>query len=193
MFRVAVFAVLVMAYCGISSGCCCCSDFMKGFNKGFQQGLQKAQKQAEEDRRRAEEDQKKLIEQQNKDKNNPEKTSFEFIVRTGQFTLNNQPIGQGFSGTGAARNNPDLVAQPKTGPIPVGTWRVSAKRPDAKTGEPTIDLQFFNGVNVKGRIPGENFTIHPENGPNAGQSGIAAPRNVRDQFQVGNMLRVNSQ
>ena len=193
MLRVAVFALLAVAYCGIHSGCCCCTNFMKGFNKGFQEGLQKAQKQQEEERRRAEEQQKKIIEQQNKDKDKKDgQGTFDYAVRTGQFMLGNLALGVGSSGIGAARNNPALVNQPKTGPIPGGEWRVSGKRNDPKTGEPIIDMQFFNGVNVKGRIPGENFTIHAENSPNAGESGIAAPRHVRDQIQVGNMIRVDS-
>jgi hypothetical protein len=37
---------------------------------------------------------------------------------------------------------------------------------------------------VKGRIPGEKFTIHPDNGPKAGESGIAVPRNVRDAIKI---------
>jgi hypothetical protein len=175
---------------------------MKGFNKGFNQELQRAQQAqqaAEEQRRLAEQQQQKILEQQkNLDKQNKEKKdagqgTFDYIVRTGQFTLNNQPIGVGFSGVGAARNNPALFNQLKTGPIPAGTWRVSARRDDPKTGEPIIDLQLFTGAHVKGRMPnGENFTIHPENSPNAGESGIAAPRNVRDQLQVGNLIRVDT-
>jgi hypothetical protein len=163
---------------------------MKGFKKGFQQGLQKAQREAEEEKRIALQEEQKLIEQQNRD--NAGKNTFDYNVRTGQFKLNNQPIGMGFSGTGAGRNNPDLVAQLKTGPIPGGDWRVSGRRTEPKTGEPIVELEFFNGNNVKGRMPGESFTIHAENSANAGQSGIAAPRNVRDQLQVGNMLRVDS-
>ena len=46
---------------------------------------------------------------------------------------------------------------------------------------------------MKGRVPdGETFTIHPESAVNAGESGIAAPRNVREQLQVGNLVRIDT-
>lgn len=47
-------SVALVIIVGVSQlGCCCCGDFMKGFNKGFNQGLQNAQRQAEEEQRRA--------------------------------------------------------------------------------------------------------------------------------------------
>lgn len=51
MFR-SVIAVIAVAVSQL--GCCCCTDFIKGFQKGFNAGMQKAQQQqADEERRRA--------------------------------------------------------------------------------------------------------------------------------------------
>jgi hypothetical protein len=68
MSRSVFVGLIAILFCSFQTGCCCCSDFMKGFNKGFQQGLQKAQKQAEEEERRAQkakEDEAKQVIAQN--------------------------------------------------------------------------------------------------------------------------------
>jgi len=116
----------------------------------------------------------------NKDKVNPGARDYVYNQRTGQLTLDNQVIGTGFSGTGAAKNNPALQKQKKIGPIPVGEWRVAGRRNDANTAEPILELQFFNGIKIAGRMPSEAFTIHSDNAPNAGESGIAMPRHDPD-------------
>jgi hypothetical protein len=119
------------------------------------------------------------------------KTIYTFKLRTGEFSLNDKVIAKGFSGTGAARNNPDMMDQLKTGPILHFWWQVVARNNDA-AGEPILTLDLLTGGRVKGRYPGETFTIHPENGPTAGESGIALPRNARDMLEVGNIVKVDS-
>jgi hypothetical protein len=189
MARLAIFAALVITYCGLSTGCCCCSDFMKGFNEGFQKGIKKAQEEQEAERRRQEEAAKKAAEQ-NKTTDKIAKGTFEYTVRSGQFMRDGQALAVGSSGTGAARNNPAMSNQPKTGPIPGGEWRVTNVRKDPKGGEPIIDIQFTTGP-APGRA-GENFTVHPENTPTSGESGIAAPRHLRDMMQRDNVIRVDA-
>lgn len=118
---------------------------------------------------------------------NPPAGDYVYNVRTGQLTLDNQVVGVGFSGTAAARNNPALQNQAKTGPIPVGEWRIAVRINDFQTGEPILHLHPLMNPPVRF---GETFTIHADTSPTAGQSGIAMPRNVRDAIKIGSKLRV---
>jgi hypothetical protein len=131
----------------------------------------------------------------NQDMNNPFKEKvvgppadkeYVYNQRTGQLLLNNQVIGAGYSGKGAAKNNPAMQNTPKVGPIPAGEYRIAFRRNDFKTNEPIIDLHPL-GINVPGRIPGEFFNIHADSNPpgNAGESGIVMPRNVREMIEIG--------
>jgi hypothetical protein len=112
---------------------------------------------------------------------------YRYSQNTGQLKFGDQLTGTGFSGKGAARNNPESYKERLVGIIPVGDWKVERRRIDPKTGQPVIDLSLFTGGHVAGRTPvGENFTIHPDNGPNAGESGIAMPVNAINAIQVQN-------
>jgi hypothetical protein len=124
-----------------------------------------------------------------KDKDRAANPPGEFVYnqRTGQLTRDNQLVGMGFSGTGAARNNPALQNQPKTGPIPAGEWRIALRVKDFKTGEPLFHLHQLTNPPVRF---GEPFTIHADTRPNAGESGIAMPRNVRDGIKVGGFTKL---
>jgi hypothetical protein len=116
--------------------------------------------------------------------NKPKINRYTYFHNTGQFKAGDQVIATGFSGTGEAKNDPWSYKEKVTGVIPLGDWKVDRRRTDAKTGEPVFDLHLFTGGHVKGRIPGENFTIHADNAPNAGESGIALPRQARDAIQI---------
>jgi hypothetical protein len=109
---------------------------------------------------------------------------YQYNQNTGELKRGGQVIGTGFSGTGEAKNDPRSYKERTNGVIPTGDWRVERRRVDPKTGEPILDLAHFTGGHVAGRIPGENFTIHADDSPNAGESGIAMPRNVRDAIQI---------
>jgi hypothetical protein len=124
----------------------------------------------------------------NKDKAaNPRADDYVYNLRTGQLTLDNQLLGVGFSGVGGARNNPAFQNQAKTGPIPAGEWRIAVRHNDVKTGEPILHLHHLMNPPVRF---GEIFTIHADKGPNAGESGIAMPRNVRDAIKIGNFTKL---
>jgi hypothetical protein len=114
----------------------------------------------------------------------PTIVKYSYNQNTGELKRDNQVIGTGFSGKGEAKNDPHSYKEPVIGVIPIGDWKVERRRNDPKTGEPILDLSLFTGGHVKGRIPGENFTIHPEDGANAGESGIAMPRKVRDAIEI---------
>jgi hypothetical protein len=241
MYRLLAFALAVVSYTALSSGCCCCSNFAKGFNQGIQQAAEQQRQIAEQQQRafaeqqkRVLEEQQKLIEQQNKaivdpfkdkgipvdpfkdkkadpfkdknvdpfkDKNAPFKDKknvqgdgvprFVFMVKTGQWSLNNQPLGNGFTGKGAFRNSPSSSKMSRTGAMWQSDWRISNKRTDPTTKEPILDLRLENGNPPKSRA-GESITIHAENSPTAGESGIAAPRNVRDIMQVGDLIVIDT-
>jgi hypothetical protein len=126
-----------------------------------------------------------------KDKDKPAKPpaagEYVYNLRTGQLTLDNQLIGVGFSGTGAAKNNPALQNQATTGPIPAGEWRMLKPVKDFKTGEPIIAMHHLMNPPVRF---GERFTLHPDTRINAGASGIAMPRNVCDALKIGNNTRL---
>jgi hypothetical protein len=112
---------------------------------------------------------------------------YRYSQNTGQLKHGNELIGAGFSGKGAARNNPESYKEHLVGIIPVGDWKVERRRIDPKTGQPVIDLSLFTGGHVAGRTPvGETFTIHPDNSASAGESGIAMPANAINAIQVQN-------
>ncbi|MBI3821163.1 MAG: hypothetical protein HY289_00615 [Planctomycetes bacterium] len=49
-----VVAIIIVAVSQL--GCCCCTDFMKGFNKGFKEGVNRGRQQANDDGERAKQD-----------------------------------------------------------------------------------------------------------------------------------------
>jgi hypothetical protein len=43
MLRSVLIGVAVSLFCALQTGCCCCTDFMKGFKQGFEKGLKQGQ------------------------------------------------------------------------------------------------------------------------------------------------------
>jgi hypothetical protein len=104
--------------------------------------------------------------------------TFIYERSTGKLTQNNQLVGTGYSGKGAARNNPAMEAR-KDGPIPLGEYLIAQRRQDGRIGD-MRDL-VPSGNNNFGRFPFETFAIIPEtNPPNNPPSGcfIVVPVNV---------------
>jgi hypothetical protein len=116
--------------------------------------------------------------------NKPKFNIYRYNQNTGELRSGDKVLGTGFSGKGEAKNDPESFKERITGVIPTGDWQVDRRREDPKTGEPILDLHLFTGGHVNGRMPGENFTMHPDNVPNAGESGIAMPRHVREAIEI---------
>ena len=116
--------------------------------------------------------------------NKPRIIKYQYDLDTGQLKSGGQVIGTGFSGKGEAKNDRESYRERITGVIPGGDWKVERRRADPKTGEPILDLHLWTGGHVNGRIPGEDFTMHSDASPAAGESGIAMPRNVLDAIEI---------
>jgi hypothetical protein len=216
MVRAISLSLLAASLCALQSGCCCCRlpFAMRGApvvfnpppivvnqpppvivnpppdNNPFQQGdpfKDLGNKEAFKDPFKDKIPNQDKVAKDKDNPANPPAGDFVYSVRTGQLTLDNQLLGIGFSGVGAARNNPALQNQPKTGPIPVGEWRIATRVKDIKTGEPALHLHQLMNPPVRF---GEIFTIHADTRPNAGESGIAMPRNVRDAIKIGNFTKL---
>lgn len=76
---------------------------------------------------------------------------------TGDITRDGAPVGIGYSGTGAGRNNPEMQYVPNVGPIPVGTYSIGPARADGHLGPCVMDLDPVDGTDTHGR---SEFRIH---------------------------------
>jgi hypothetical protein len=78
---------------------------------------------------------------------------------TGKLTQNNQLLGTGYSGKGAARNTPAMEAQ-KDRTIRLGEHLIAQRRQDGKIGG--LHALVPGGNNNFGRFSFETFAIIPE-------------------------------
>lgn len=69
-------------------------------------------------------------------------------------------VGEGYSGTGKGRNNPDMQDVPRVGPIPRGTWGIGAPYDHPHLGPFTMNLYEPKDVNITDR---DLFRIHGDN------------------------------
>lgn len=101
-----------------------------------------------------------------------------------------QPIGSGYSGTGAGRNIPAQQNVPNIGPIPQGTYDIGPGHNSSTTGPNTMNLIPQTGTNTFGR---DLFRIHGNNADNNASTGcpIASP-DIRNQINnsLDRVLRV---
>lgn len=183
MFRTISVSLLAVALCALQSGCCCCRGFAgmmrpapivfnpppvvfnpppPAFNPPPPPAFNPPPI---------------VVDPPNFDKpfrdNNPFKDkvvlppdpplNYVYERATGTLKLNNQVIGTGYSGKGAARNNGAMEAQ-KEGPPPLGEYLMSARRNDFRFGD-TIGLLPMAGLNTFQRFPFETFGILPETNP----------------------------
>jgi hypothetical protein len=101
---------------------------------------------------------------------------------TGQLSLNGIFAGIGYSGKGNGKNNPELEATPKVGPIPCGLWAIGSPRTDPEVGEYAMPLSPMPGTETYGRTA---FFLHGDNPEHLGESSegcIVAPPNVRTRI-----------
>lgn len=89
----------------------------------------------------------------------PGETLYTYSQSTGKLSLTDKVICIGWSGLGAARNNPDKQVE-KNGPIPLGEYMLTGFRDDHKLDIKLMGLLFVAGkANVFNRFPGETFAI----------------------------------
>lgn len=104
-----------------------------------------------------------------------------YTQRTGDFTLDGEHIGRGYSGRGQWLNNPAGEHIRGEGPIPKGAYIMSAPRTSKNTGPYTIDLTP-DGHNALGRtllrIHGDNILLNNT----ASHGCIIAPRMLRKEI-----------
>ena len=115
---------------------------------------------------------------------------WQFVQHTGKWNyVNNQtdtvtPVGQGYSGTGAGLNNPNMQDVPNVGPIPQGPYNIGPGHFSPTTGPDTMNLDPLPGTNTYGR---DLFRIHGDNAShNASHGCPIAPPNVRQQINNSN-------
>ncbi|MFX1676027.1 DUF2778 domain-containing protein [Paraburkholderia sp. A2WS-5] len=71
--------------------------------------------------------------------------------RTGELSRNGTLYGRGYSGHGIGRDNPTMERIANTGPIPAGTYSISAPFIHPHSGSYTMRLTPNNGTNTHGR------------------------------------------
>jgi hypothetical protein len=89
-------------------------------------------------------------------------------------------VAQGYSGSGAAKNNPAAQSFPNMGPIPVGQYEIGPPYDNLKTGPYTMNLTPNQFNMMYGR---SEFRIHGDSltdPGNASEGCIVLPRPVRE-------------
>lgn len=111
--------------------------------------------------------------------------------RSGTMTRDGQPFASGYAGRGVGKNNPDMQAVKGVGPLPAGSYRMTAMRYSAHTGPGTIVLEPLATNEMHGR---GDFRIHGDSKSHPGEASdgcIIIDRHSRDMmFQPGNILLV---
>ena len=99
----------------------------------------------------------------------------------GTLSHNGVLVARGYSGKGAAKNDPDMERVRATGPIPRGRWRIGAPRDSRRVGPFAMDLHPL-GHDAHGRSA---FMIHGDSvrNPGSASSGcIILSRAVRERI-----------
>ena len=95
-------------------------------------------------------------------------------------------LGDGYSGNGAALNNPAMESIHNHGPIPRGAWTIGEFFDDPGGKGPVVaHLTPIEGTETFGRA---DFMIHGDNqalNHSASEGCIVAPRFIRDQIAAG--------
>lgn len=106
--------------------------------------------------------------------------TWQYSQRTGNLSHNGTFVATGYSGRGAARNNPDEEASPFVGPIPRGRYSIGGPRNSEQTGPHVMELSPV-GHNARGR---DSLQIHGESSDgipfNSSSGCIILPRPVRE-------------
>lgn len=86
---------------------------------------------------------------------------------TGKLERNGKPVANGYSGAGQGTDNPALQHSPFIGPIPRGTYKISAPY-DTKNHGPHVMALAPVGHNALGR---DHFLIHGDNSTHTASQG----------------------
>ncbi len=101
---------------------------------------------------------------------------------TGRIIQDTELVGVGYSGSPAGKNNPDMQNVAQTGPLPRGTYTISAPRTSPHTGPYTLDLTPDPANEMFGRT---EFRIHGdsiEHPGTASEGCIITGRHVREEI-----------
>lgn len=107
----------------------------------------------------------------------------------GKLTLNNELVGVGYSGMGAAKNV-NAKQSDKDGPIPIGEYLLTGFRNDPKLGGKIMGLLPVAGGNYFNRFPGEAFAIIAETDNPPSGCFIVVPREVLDKLSAAPLTKV---
>lgn len=91
-------------------------------------------------------------------------------------------IGQGYSGHGEGRNNPEMQYVSMTGPIPQGIYNILPPRDSVSHGPFVMPLAPAAGTDTKGRA---GFLIHGDSIQHPGEASegcIILPRAIREKI-----------
>jgi len=101
---------------------------------------------------------------------------------TGRVTRNNQVEGQGYSGTGAGRDNGAMQNVRDVGPIPRGRYQIGAAHDTQTHGPHVMGLTPLQGTQTFGR---DNFLIHGDNRRHDASTGcVILDRALRDRISA---------
>jgi hypothetical protein len=85
----------------------------------------------------------------------------------GEMRHDGEKIGSGYSGSDWGKNNPQAVAAPGVGPIPLGSWTMTGIESGGPTGPFTIILAPDAGTDTHGR---SQFRVHGDSIANPGHA-----------------------
>lgn len=113
-----------------------------------------------------------------------------YIQSTGEFLLNGEVLATGYSGIGAGKNNPEMEGIVDVGPIPQGTFRITAIWNSSTLGPIACELEADAGTNTFGR---SGFFIHGDSCQHPGLAShgcIILPPKVRANLKVNDAISV---
>lgn len=108
------------------------------------------------------------------------------------FADDGEVVAIGYSGNGAAKNNPSMQHVRGHGPTPQGMWKIAGKYDSAKVGKYALTLEPMLGTDTFGRSA---FRIHGDSSTSPGEASdgcIIVPLAVRKRvWESGDhLLRV---
>ena len=107
---------------------------------------------------------------------------WEYSQHSGELRHNGIVVyDHGYSGSGYAKNQPDMEQIQEMGPIPRGTWHIGHPYDSAQVGRYAIPLSPY-GHNAHRRT---DFRIHGESNSNAGNASkgcIIVPYEIRQRI-----------
>ena len=101
---------------------------------------------------------------------------------TGRILQDNQLVGVGYAGSPQGKNNPDKQEVSQVGPLPRGTYTISAPQNSPHTGPYTLDLTPDPGNQMFGRA---DFRIHGdsiEHPGTASEGCVITARSIREHI-----------